>query len=434
MLDLKFVREQPDAVRDAANQKRIDVSIDRILEIDGSIREKKYEVDELRAEKNRLSSLLGKGIPDTAEKEKTKETVREMNVRIKEIESDLKPLQAEMDELMIWLPNIPHTSVPRGTGADDNQVVRSWGEMPVFDFDPVAHWEIAAMNGFMDFDKAPKLAGSNFSLFRGDGANLVRGLLNMMLDIHTKEHGYTEYWTPFVATRQNMIGTGQLPKLEEDMYICSDPELFLIPTGEVPLTNIFRDEIMSAEDLPVRVVAYTPCFRREAGAYGKETRGLNRVHQFDKVEMVRIVEPETSYNELESLVTDAEEILKRLELPYRILNLCTGELSFAAAKCYDIEVWAAGQKRWLEVSSCSNFEDFQARRCMIRYRPHVREKPRFVHTLNGSGLALPRIIAALIENNQTREGVVRIPEYLRAYVGNKEYLGGETEKRTNITW
>jgi len=434
MLDLKFIREQPETVKEAVKVKRIDVSVDRILEIDAKSRELRHEADEIRAEKNQLSSLLGKGVFDDAEKEKTKATVRELNARIKEIESELKPLKIELEDLMIWLPNIPHESVPRGLGADENQIVRTWGEIPVFDFDPVAHWEIAAVNGFMDFDRAPKLAGSNFSLFCGEGAQLVRGLISMMLDIHTREHGYREYWTPFVATRQNMIGTGQLPKLEEDMYICSDPELFLIPTGEVPLTNIFRDEMLSPEELPIRVVAYTPCFRREAGAYGKDTRGLNRVHQFDKVEMVRIVEPETSYNELESLVLDAEEILKRLELPYRIVNLCTGELSFASAKCYDIEVWAGGQKRWLEVSSCSNFEDFQARRSMIRYRPQVRDKPRFVHTLNGSGLALPRIIAALLENNQTREGLVTIPEYLRNYIGNKEYLGGDTEKRTNITW
>jgi len=434
MLDLKFVREHPEIVKDAIEAKRIDVSVDRILEIDGAIRGMRHEVDGIRAEKNRLSSLLGKGDIDPAERESTKVTVREINARIKEIESDLKPLKAELDDLMLWVPNIPHESVPQGAGEDDNQIVRSWGELPKFEFEPVAHWEIASVNGFMDFDRAPKLAGSNFSLFRGEGAQLVRGLLNMMLDIHTNEHGYTEYWTPFVATRQNMIGTGQLPKLEDDMYVCSDPELFLIPTGEVPLTNIFRDEMLSVEDLPIRAVAYTPCFRREAGAYGKDTRGLNRVHQFNKVEMVRIVKPESSYNELESLVLDAEEILKRLQLPYRILNLCTGELSFAAAKCYDIEVWAAGQKRWLEVSSCSNFEDFQARRSMIRYRPAVREKPLFVHTLNGSGLALPRIIAALLENNQTHTGIVHIPESLRSYMGNKEYLGGDTEKRTNITW
>jgi seryl-tRNA synthetase len=277
----------------------------------------------------------------------------------------------------------------------------------------------------MDIQRAAKVAGSNFTLFSGEGALLVRGLIAFMLDFHTNEHGYTEFWTPFLATRTAMLGTGQLPKLEEDMYVCKDPELFLIPTGEVPLTNLFRDEIIDGSRLPMKLVAYTPCFRREAGAYGKETRGLNRVHQFDKVELVKIVSPERSYDELESLVFDVEEVLESLELPYRVVNLCTSELGFAAAKCYDLEVWSAGQERWLEVSSCSNFQDFQARRAGIRYRPSPGEKPVFVHTINGSGLALPRVIAALLENGQTKEGMVRVPEVLRPYLGGRDTLGEE---------
>jgi seryl-tRNA synthetase len=424
MLDIRLLRQEPDAVRRALKERANDVSVDKVLELDGVVRKTTHEVDQLRAEKNRLSALLGKGQATDDEMTQAKSEVRALNAKIKIHETDLKNAKDELDQLLIWFPNVPHDSVPKGMGAEDNEIIRSWGERPTFDFVPAPHWEVGSVLGIIDVQRAAKVSGSNFMLFRGEGALLVRGLITFMLDLHTNEHGYTEFWTPFLATRTAMLGTGQLPKLEGDMYVCRDPELFLVPTGEVPLTNLFRDEIIDGNRLPMKLAAYTPCFRREAGAYGKDTRGLNRVHQFDKVELVKIVEPERSYDELESLVLDVEEVLKRLELPYRLLNLCAGELGFAAAKCYDLEVWSAGQERWLEVSSCSNFQDFQARRSGIRYRPSPGERPMFAHTLNGSGLALPRVIAALLENGQTREGMVRVPKALRPFLGGRDLLGG----------
>ncbi len=426
MLDLRRIREEPDLIREAVRAKHVDVSVERILALDQEVRKAAFEIDQLRAEKNKLSGMLAKSRGQAADAPQMRERVRGINAAIKQIEDELKPPKEELHDLLLWLPNVPHVSVPVGGGPGENVVDRTWGEKPEFSFDPAPHWDLGSALSLLDQERAAKLAGSNFSLYSGHGALLVRGLINFMLDLHTREHGYTEYWPPFLATRQAMVGTGQLPKLEDDMYVCVSPELFLIPTGEVPLTNIFRGEILRSDQLPLRLVAFTSCFRREAGAYGKDTRGLNRVHQFGKVELVRIAEPERSYDELESLLADAEEVLQLLELPYRVLSLCTGDLSFAAAKCYDLEVWAAGQERWLEVSSCSNFEDFQARRTGIRYRPSSGVKPCFLHTINGSGLALPRVIAALLENNQTAEGTVAIPEALRPYLGGRAFLTGTT--------
>jgi seryl-tRNA synthetase len=324
--------------------------------------------------------------------------------------------------MLLWIPNLPHPSVPIGRTEDDNQVVRVWGEKPEFNFEPVPHWDIGEALRIFDFQRGSAVAGSNFALFRGSGARLVRALIAFMLEIHTRQHGYTEVWPPSLSNRTCMTGTGQLPKLEEDMYRCDLDDFFLIPTAEVPLTNLHRDDIIDGARLPIRYTAYSPCFRREAGSYGKHTRGLNRVHQFDKVELVKFVVPETSYDELEGLVGDAEEVLQALGLHYRVNLLCTGELSFAAAKCYDLEVWSPAQNKWLEVSSCSNFEDFQARRAGIRYRPAPGEKARFVHTLNGSGVALPRTIVAILETYQTGDGRVKIPEALVPYMNGTEII------------
>ncbi len=398
-------------------------SLDRVLELDAHVRKVTFEVDTLRSEKNSLTERLARGSVAPGEGTTVREAVRGINVRLKALEDELRREKDELEKLLLWLPNLPHESVPRGTGPEHNVVVRTWGEPPSFSFTPAPHWDVAAALRILDAPRAARMSGSNFSLFCGEGALLVRGLISFMLDLHTREHGYVEYWVPYLVTREAMTGTGQLPKLEEDMYVCADPELFLIPTGEVPLTNFRREEIIPEDSLPLRLVAYTPCFRKEAGAYGKETRGLNRVHQFDKVELVKLVHPTHSYDELESLVADAEEVLQRLGLPYRVVSLCTGDLGFSAAKCYDLEVWAAGQGRWLEVSSCSNFEDFQARRLGIRFRPKAGGKPQFVHTLNGSGVALPRLIAALLENNQREDGSVALPEVLWPYLHGLRALG-----------
>jgi seryl-tRNA synthetase len=336
------------------------------------------------------------------------------------LEDEIKGLKAELDRLHAWIPNLPHASVPIGPAESANQEIRRWGEFP-----PAAgripHWKIGPALGLFDSDVGAKISGAGFTLFTGRGARLERALINFLLDWHTTKHGYTEISPPFVVRRESAFGTGQLPKLEEDMYASEKDGLFLIPTAEVPLTNIFRDEILPASKLPIYFTAYTPCFRREAGAYGRDTRGLVRVHQFDKVELVKFVKPEASYDELESLVKNAEAVLQALELPYRVVVLGSGDLSFAAAKCYDLELWAPAEERWLEISSCSNFEDFQARRSAIRFRGDDG-KVHFVHTLNGSGVALPRLLVALLEVHQTPEGAVKIPAPLRPYMDGLEVL------------
>lgn len=343
--------------------------------------------------------------------------MRDVSEQIKQLDEGLRSAESGIHEIQMQIPNIPHESVPIGTSERDNVLVREWGKKPTFDFEPRAHWDLGPELEVVDFERASRLSGSNFVSFSGAGATLVRSLINFMIDLHVRKHGYKEVWVPIILRREMMEGTGQLPKLEEDMYRIEKDDLFMIPTAEVPITNLHRDEIFDVEKLPIKYTGYTPCFRREAGSYGADTRGLMRIHQFDKVEMVKFVRAETSYDELELLVQNAEEILQIFNLPYRVMTLATGDLSFAAAKCYDIEVYAPGIDRWLEVSSCSNFEDFQARRMNIRYRPDKSAKPQFVHTLNGSGLALPRLLIALIETYQTAEGTIIIPEPLRPYVG-----------------
>ncbi|MFH1502687.1 MAG: serine--tRNA ligase [Candidatus Eisenbacteria bacterium] len=416
MLDLRYVRSNPDAVRKAIADKRESADLDRLLALDEELRGLIVGADELKQERN----LESEGIAELKKRgEDAAEPIsrmRAVSARIKEFDERMGTLRAELAELELTIPNVPHESVPVGADEEDNVLVREWGEPASLCASPAPHWEAGERLGILNLPAATKIAGSGFICFVGAGALLERSLIRFMLDIHTKEHGYTEVSAPFVSNRDAMTGTGQLPKLESDMYHCGEDDLFLIPTAEVPITNIHRDEILEPGRVPVKYVGYTPCFRREAGSYGKDTRGLMRVHQFDKVEMVKLVEPESSYDELELLTADAEDILQRLELPYRVKTLCTGDLSFAAAKCYDIDVWAAGVEAWLEVSSCSNFEDFQARRSGIRYRPAEGEKARFVHTLNGSGVALPRTVIALLENYQTQAGSITIPDALRPYM------------------
>ena len=417
MLDLKFIRENAEIVRHAIVNKGDKADLDRLLDLDAERRKILQNVEALRAEQNKVSSQIAERKKNGEDAAEAIAAMRQVSQNIKSGEEKLKIIQEELYQIHIAIPNVPHSSVPVGPGQSANIEVKRWGELPEIDFEAKPHWELAEKLDIVDFVRGAKVAGSFFVAYKGAGAKLERALINFMLDLHIEKHGYTEVSTPFVTKRDSMFGTGQLPKLEEDMYCVEQDDLFLIPTAEVPVTNLHREEMFKSDVLPIYYTAYTPCFRREAGTYGHDTRGLVRIHQFDKVEMVKFVKPETSYDELESLLSNAEEVLQLLELPYRVLTLGTGDLSFAAAKCYDIEVWAQGVGKWLEVSSCSNFEDFQARRANIRFRREKRAKPEFVHTLNGSGLALPRTVIAILENYQTDEGTVIVPEILREYVG-----------------
>jgi seryl-tRNA synthetase len=422
MLDPKFVRANPDRVRAGVTAKGEKVDLDGYLALDKERLTLLVEVDALKAERNKVSEEIAAQVKSGAKPDEKIEAMRAVGKRIKDYDERLKDIEEKLEQLILWIPNPPHSSVPVGRGEEDNKVVRFWGEKPAFDFEPLMHWDIAEALDIVDFKRGTLVSQSNFIVFKGMGARLVRAIINFMLDLHTTKHGYKEIWPPALVNRASMTGTGQLPKLAEDMYHCTVDDLFLIPTAEVPLTNLHRDEILDGAALPLYYTAYTPCFRREAGSYGKDTRGLNRVHQFDKVEMVKFVAPETSYGELEKLVADAEEVLQAFGLHYRVNLLCTGELSFSAAKCYDLEAWSPAQQKWLEVSSCSNFEDFQARRMGIRYRPAAGEKARLVHTLNGSGVALPRTIIAILETYQTKDGRVRVPPALVPYMGGVEVI------------
>jgi seryl-tRNA synthetase len=421
MLDIKFIRENTEAVSRALKHRNIKLDIKEILELDTKRRKILVELEELRARKNKandeISSLL-------LAKKDTKEKIASMKaiaVEIDELEDTLKEVDGVLGRQLLVIPNMPHESVPVGDPSK-KVVVRSWGSLPTLDFKPVTHIELSQHLDIIDFGRAAKISGSNFVLYKGWGARLERAMINFMLDLHVHKHGYTEVSVPFLVNRRAMTGTGQLPKMEEDMYRLKDEDLFLIPTAEVPLTNVYADEILEEKDLPVYLAAYSACFRREAGSYGKDTKGLIRVHQFDKVEMVKFVTPEASYSELEKLLGNAEEVLQLLGLPYRVAALPTEDLSFAASKCYDLEVYSAGLDKWLEVSSCSNFESFQARRANIRFRRTDSKKVEFVHTLNGSGVAMARTMIALLENNQQKDGSVVIPEPLRPYLDGKERI------------
>ena len=424
MLDPKFVRQNIELVRKAISDKGEKVDIDRIIALDEKRREIIGAVEKMKAERNSVSMEISKLKKSGGDTSNLVEMMRKVGDRIAELDGELQVAEKEIDALSLWIPNLPHQSVPVGSSDSENIEVRRHGAPREFSFKPRPHWEIGELIGGIDFHHGSAVSGSGFYFLTGPGALLERALINFMLDLHTRRHGYKEVMIPYLVGEDAMRGTGQIPKLADDMYYLEKDGLYLIPTAEVSLTNMLAGEILPPDSLPIKFVAFSPCFRRESGSYGKETRGIVRVHQFHKVEMVKIVEPETSYDELESLVVDAEAVLQRLGLYYRVRLLCTGDLSFAAAKCYDLEVHAPGMDTWLEVSSCSNFEDFQARRMNLRYRPERGGKTAFPHTLNGSGLALPRTVAAILENFQTISGDVIVPEVLRPYLEGIEVLKG----------
>ncbi len=429
MLDIKFIRENLDVVKKSIKDRGLKLDLESLVNLDDSRRKSLSELEDLRAQKNKANDEISTLLKAKKDAKLKIASMKKTAERIGQLEDKLKEINAELDKLLLVIPNIPHSSVPVGD-ASCKKTVRSWGELPKLDFKVVSHIELSQHLDIIDFGRAAKITGSNFILYKGWGARLERALINFMLDLHTKKHGYTEVFPPFLVNRQSMTGTGQLPKLEEDMYRLKDDDLFLIPTAEVPVTNIFRDEILNEDDLPIYYTAYTACFRREAGSYGKDTKGLIRVHQFDKVEMVKFVKPEDSYDELEKLVRDAEEVLQLLGLPYRVAMLPTGDLSFAASKCFDLEAYAVGMDQWLEVSSCSNFESFQARRANIKFRRTTddgRRTTEYVHTLNGSGIALARTVVAILENYQQKDGSVIIPQALRPYLDGKERIPSKRE-------
>jgi len=417
MLDLKFIRENFAQVEAGVRKKNAKIDLSPFVALDEKRREVLKTVEELKARRNRVSEEIGQAKKKGGDATAKIAEMKDVGDRIKAFDDELNGIEEQLYQLQIRIPNLPHDSVPVGKSSEDNAVVATHGEIPTFEFAPKNHIELNEQLKLIDFEGGAKVSGSFFVNFKGKGAKLARALINFMLDLHIEKHGYTEVMPPIVVNRQAMFGTGQLPNLEDDMYRIDPDDLFLIPTAEVPVTNLLANETLRGEDLPIYYTAYTPCFRREAGAYGKDTKGLMRLHQFDKVEMVKFTKPETSYDEHEKLRQNAEEVLQLLGLPYRVLLLCSGDMSFMAAKCYDLEVWAPGVKKWLEVSSCSNFEAFQARRANIRYRPEGGGKLEYVHTLNASGLALPRTIIAIMENYQTDEGTVIVPEVLRKYVG-----------------
>lgn len=422
MLDLKFIRDNPDTVKRAVKAKNENCDIDSILDLDRKRRDLIGRKESLEASRNKASADIAAAKKQNQDVSEPVARMRSVAEEIRILTDQLKTVEDELDALLLRVPNIPHADVPVGADEKSNKIVRSWGEPKKFAFTPRPHWEIGEIIGALDIARGVKLSGSGFYALTGPGAALERALINFMIDLHVGKQGYKEVMIPYMVGSKAMIGTGQLPKLAEDMYHVADSDFYLIPTAEVPITNMHADEILNAERLPLYYCAFSPCFRKEAGSYGKEVRGITRVHQFHKVEMVKIVEPETSYEELEKLVADAEAVLQALDLHYRVNLLCTGDLSFSAAKCYDLEVLAPGMNAWLEVSSCSNFEAFQARRMNLRYRPEKGAKPTFVHTLNGSGLALPRTMIAILENYQNDDGSVTIPQVLRPYMNNLSKL------------
>lgn len=416
MLDLKYIRENIQLVRQGLEAKGVEINLEELINLDQRRRLLIQEADNLKAERNKANDKI---ILLKERKQSTEDLISSMKTisqKIKEIDASVGDIDDKLLKLCLNIPNIPHKSVPVAKGNSGNQVVRLWGEPKPKEEWMLDHLDLASRNGWLSMEQGSKVTGSGFPIYRAGGARLERALINFMLDLHIRKHGYTEIWPPVLVNRESMTGTGQLPKLEEDMYRLKDEDLFLIPTAEVPVTNLLRDEIIEEKELPVKYTAYTPCFRREAGSYGKDTRGLSRVHQFDKVEMVKFVRPEDSLQALEQLVVEAEEVLQALELPYRVVLLGSGDLSFAAAKCYDLEVWAPATGRWFEVSSCSVFGDFQARRANIRYRRETTRKTEYVHTLNGSGVALARTVLCLLENFQTESREVKFPGALRPYL------------------
>lgn len=425
MLDLKFIRENSELVKQGIKNKNEKDTVDDVLKLDEERRSLILKTDELKAKRNQVSAKVPQMKKAGEDVSAVLAEMKQVSDQITKLDTSLKSVEEKVEKLLLFIPNMPHQSVPVGKSAEDNIEIRQWlpegfsfGQNKKF----LDHTELGKKLGILDFERGAKVSGSGFPFYMGKGATLERALINYMLDIHINQHNYKEVFPPFLVNKESMLGTGQLPKMEEDMYAIEKDGLYPIPTAEVPITNLHRDEMLSEKDLPVRYVGYSACFRREAGSYGKEAKGFLRVHQFNKVEMVKIVKPETSYDELENLVKDAEDILQALKVPYRILMLCTGDLSFNAAKCYDIETWSPAENKWLEASSCSNFEDFQARRAKIRFKREIDpaksgagKKPEFVHTLNGSGLATSRLMVSILENYQTSEGTVKVPEVLQKY-------------------
>ena len=419
MLSIDIIRNNPKEVEQGLARKGEKLLISEIIKLDESYRSDLAQANEMRAERNVASDKIARAKKLGENSDKAINAMRKLSQQIKVLEEKTQSCKNELDQLLLGLPNIPHESVPEGKDEKNNQLVREWGETLDRDFNIIAHLELGKALSLFDFERGAKISGSGFPLYTGKGAKLERALINFMLDFQTEQHGYTEIFPPFVVRSESAVTTGQLPKLADDMYASEKDDLWLIPTAEVPLTNIHQNEILSEDQLPINYTAYSACFRREAGSYGKDTRGFLRVHQFNKVELVKFVKPENSYKELEKLVGQAEAILQSLGLKYRVIELCTGDLSFAAAKCYDLELWAPGEEKWLEVSSCSNFEDFQARRGNIRYRRNSDKQVEFVHTLNGSGVATPRLLVALLETYQNKDGTIAIPEPLQPYFGNE---------------
>ena len=420
MISIKDLRKQPELYKKMLALKSDHADVDQLLLLDKTFRSLQTEVDHLRAERNRASDAIGLAKKAGQDASDAIRQTRELGDRLKEIEDRLHLTDEELNKVLYQIPNLPHETVPQGSNEINNVEIKSWGKKPDFMFTPKSHLQLGESLTLFDFKRGAKLSGSGFPLYVGKGAQLERALINAMVDHHEKEYGFTELFPPVLMRKESMVTTGQLPKFEEDMYHTEVDNLYLAPTAEVPVTNVHRDEILDESELPIYYVAYSPCFRRESGSYGKDTRGLLRVHQFNKVELVKFAVPETSYEELEHLTKQAESILKKLGLHYRVVELCTGDLSFAAAKCYDLEIWAPGEQKWLEVSSCSNFESFQARRGNIRYRRSEDNKVDFLHTLNGSGVATPRLMVALLETYQTEKGTIQFPNEVANFLGIRE--------------
>lgn len=418
---MKFIRENPEAVKAGAALKNVDVDVETLLALDAKRRSALTRAEELKSERNELSQEIGRKLKAKEDAEPLKARVREIGDECKALDEQVDQAEAEIRNRLLHIPNLPDASVPHGRDESENRVVREWGEKPSFSFQPKGHWEIAERLGIIDFARGAKVSGTGFPVYTGAGARLERALINFFLDQHTTRHGYREVLPPFLVTQESMTGTGQYPKFVETdgAYKIEGEAAYLVPTAEVPVTNLHRDEILSNDQLPILYAAYTPCFRREAGSYGKETRGITRIHQFDKVELVHFTRPEDSMTALQTLLGHAEAMLQALGLHYRVVEICTGDLGFSNAKQYDLEVWAPGMDRYLEVSSCSNFTDYQARRANIRFRRDAKSKPEFVHTLNGSGLALPRTVIALLECGQQADGSVRLPEVLQEVFGRE---------------
>jgi seryl-tRNA synthetase len=422
MLEAKYIREHIDEVKEKLVLRDQTINLDRFLAIDEERRRTIQEWEKLRALQKKVSDEVSKKKKEGIDASELIGEMKKVSQELKRLDEVVEEKQKALQDLLLVIPNLPHQSVPKGKDSSDNVEVRRWGEIPKFDFEPKPHWDLGEELGILDFKAGAKIAGARFTLYWDLGAKLERALINFMLDLHTQEHGYREVLPPFMVNRLTMTGTGQLPKFEEELFKVEGTDYFLIPTAEVPVTNIHQEEVLEEDALPLYYTAYTPCFRKEAGSYGKDTRGLIRQHQFNKVELVKFTKPEYSYDELEKLLSDAEEVLKRLKLHYRVVNLCTGDLGFSAAKTYDIEVWLPGQNTFKEISSCSNFEDFQARRAKIRYRLSGKSKTEYVHTLNGSGLAVGRTLVAILENYQQADGSVMIPEVLRHYLYGVERI------------